>query len=64
MGLEQGLAGPRRFEGMYNPVEGMKAPGISLQDNRHRQDWGQLFGSGPGPRTQPKEALVTFLLSP
>lgn len=29
---------------MCNPTEGMKAPGISLQGNRHRQDWGKLFG--------------------
>lgn len=49
---------------MYIPMEGMKAPGISLWGNGHRQDWGHLFGSGPGPRSQPKEAAVMFLPSP
>lgn len=40
---------------MYNLTEGMKAPGISLQGNRHRQDWGKLFGEDLDPAPSQKQ---------
>lgn len=48
---------------MCSPMAGMWAPRISFQGNRC-EDWAQLYGSEPEPRSQPREATILPLPSP